>query len=130
MIPPLRELVNAFEFESVAQSKLDAVAYEEIAGGDHAAFDRMTFRPRLMVNTTKLDLTLDLFGQSLFAPILVGPTSEQKRFHPDGELAMVRGASAAKAADSDIEPIEISGRQDRERGQRLRRGIRSFRSPT
>ena len=51
-----------------------------------------------MVNTTHLDLTTELFGQRLFAPILVGPTAEQKRFHAEGELATVRGASAAKAA--------------------------------
>ena len=52
----------------------------------------------MMVNTTKLDLTLDLFGQSLFAPISSVRRPDQKRFHPEGELAMVRGASAAKAA--------------------------------
>jgi 4-hydroxymandelate oxidase len=34
----------------------------------------------------------------------VGPTSEQKRFHPEGELATVRGASAAKTA------VVVSGR--------------------
>jgi isopentenyl diphosphate isomerase/L-lactate dehydrogenase-like FMN-dependent dehydrogenase len=34
----------------------------------------------------------------MFAPILVGPAALLNRFHPDGELAMVRGASAAKAA--------------------------------
>jgi 4-hydroxymandelate oxidase len=96
--PPVQELVNAFEFETVAQSILGALKFQEMAGSDRAAFDRITFRPRLMVSTTKLDLSLDLFGQTLFAPIIVGPTSEQKRFHPDGELAMVRGASAAKAA--------------------------------
>lgn len=95
---PLPELVNAFEFEAAAQRKLPAAIYDEIAGGDRTAFDRITFRPRLMVNTTNLDLTLDLLGEKMFAPILVGPTSEQKRFHPEGEIAMVRGASASKAA--------------------------------
>ena len=98
MFAPVQELINAFEFESIAQRKLDAALYKEIAGSDRSAFDRMTFRPRMMVNTTKLDLTLDLFGQNMLAPILIGPTSEQKRFHPDGELAMARGASAAKTA--------------------------------
>jgi 4-hydroxymandelate oxidase len=96
--PPLPELLNAFEIEAIAQRHLDPATYQEVAGGDRTAFDRITFRPRMMVNTTKLDLSLDLFGQSHFAPIIVGPTSRQKRFHPDGELAMVRGASAAKAA--------------------------------
>jgi isopentenyl diphosphate isomerase/L-lactate dehydrogenase-like FMN-dependent dehydrogenase len=52
----------------------------------------------MMVNTTQLDLTTELFGQRLFAPILVGPAAEQKRFHAEGELASVRGAAAAKTA--------------------------------
>jgi len=95
-IPPARELINTFEFEAMAQRSLSAAAFAEIAGSDRTALERITFRPRMMVNTTHLDLTTELFGQSLFAPILVGPASEQKRFHPEGELATVRGASAAK----------------------------------
>jgi isopentenyl diphosphate isomerase/L-lactate dehydrogenase-like FMN-dependent dehydrogenase len=82
----------------MAQRSLSAAAFAEIAGSDRSALERITFRPRMMVNTTQLDLTTELFGQSLFAPILVGPTGEQKRFHPEGELASVRGASAAKTA--------------------------------
>lgn len=96
-IPPVQDLVNSEEFAGIAQRKLDSLAYAEIAGGDRSAFERITFRPRLMVDSTKLDMTTGLFGQSLFAPILVGPTSQQKRFHPEGELAMARGACAAKA---------------------------------
>lgn len=97
-IAPARELVNTFEFEAMAQRSLSAAAFAEIAGSERVALERITFRPRMMVNTTGLSLTTELFGQSLFAPILVGPTSAHKRFHPEGELACVRGASAAKTA--------------------------------
>jgi isopentenyl diphosphate isomerase/L-lactate dehydrogenase-like FMN-dependent dehydrogenase len=97
-VPPLQELVNAFEFEEVAKQKLGAAAYDEVAGGDRKAFDRITFRPRMMVDSTKLDLTTELLGQKMFAPIVVGPVGDQKRFHPEGEAAMMRGAAAAKAA--------------------------------
>ncbi|HSW50335.1 MAG TPA: alpha-hydroxy-acid oxidizing protein [Bryobacteraceae bacterium] len=97
-LAPVGELVNTFEFEAAARRSLSAAAFAEIAGSERDAFERITFRPRMMVNTLKLDLTTDLFGQQLFAPILVGPTSEQKRFHPEGELASVRGAAAAKTA--------------------------------
>jgi isopentenyl diphosphate isomerase/L-lactate dehydrogenase-like FMN-dependent dehydrogenase len=96
-IAPVQELINLHEVEAMAQRKLDSVTFEEIAGSERGAFERITFRPRLMIDTTKLDLSTELFGQSLFTPIMVGPVSEQKRFHPEGELAMVRGASAAKA---------------------------------
>ncbi len=96
-IAPHGELVNTFEFAAMAQRKLGSETFAAIADGDRAAFDRITFRQRLMVNTTTLDLTTDLFGDSHFAPILIGPASNQRRFHPDGELAMARGAAAAKA---------------------------------
>jgi 4-hydroxymandelate oxidase len=96
-IAPVEELINAFEFEAMAQRKLDSATFAEIAGSDRRPFDRITFRPRMMVNTTKLDLTAELFGVKMFAPLLIGPLSDQKRFHPEGELAMARGASAAKA---------------------------------
>src|SRR5438477_5607846 len=97
-IAPIGELINAFEFEAMAQRKLDSVTFSEIAGSDRKPFDRITFRPRLMVNSTKLDLTRVLFGDSLYTPILVAPAAQQKRFHPEGELAMARGAAAAKTA--------------------------------
>jgi len=97
-IAPAGSLANSFEFEAMAQRSLSAAAFAEIAGSERGALERITFRPRMMVNTTHLDLTTELFGQSLFAPILVGPTGGQKRYHPEGELACVRGAAAAKTA--------------------------------
>ena len=97
-IPPSSELVNAFEFELVAQRKLDSATYAEIAGSDRVPMDRITFNPRMMVNTTKLDLTTPLYGDNLFAPILIGPIAGLRRFHLEGELEMMRGASAAKTA--------------------------------
>ena len=96
-IPPMDELVNAAEFRAVAQRKLDSLTFGAIEGSERAAFDRITFRPRLMVDSREINLTAEVLGQTLFTPILVGPVSSQMRYHPEGELAMARGASAAKA---------------------------------
>ncbi len=104
-IAPYDDLANAFEFEPMAQRTLSPDTFAAIADGDHAAWDRITFRQR-MVDTSNLDLTTDLFGDPHFTPILVGPASHQKRFHPDGELAMAEGASAGKAA------LVVSDRSD------------------
>jgi 4-hydroxymandelate oxidase len=95
-LAPRTDLANVLEVEGVAQRKLVPHVYSMIAGGDRSFFDRITFRPRMMVNTMALDLSTELFGEKIFAPILVGPTSRQQTFHPDGELAMVRGAAAAR----------------------------------
>jgi 4-hydroxymandelate oxidase len=101
--PPVRlvpraDLVNVLEYEQQAKRKLPAAAFVQIAGGDRAAFDRITLHPRLIVPVMDMDLTTTLFGDPHFTPILVGPISDQKRFHPDAELATVKGASAAKVA--------------------------------
>jgi isopentenyl diphosphate isomerase/L-lactate dehydrogenase-like FMN-dependent dehydrogenase len=109
-IAPVEELVNALEFEAMAQRTLDSLKYALVASGGRKPLDRVTLRPRVMVNTTKLDLTLDLFGLQMFAPILIGPVGQQKRFHPEGELAMAKGAAAAKAvmviSDRSSQPLD------------------------
>jgi len=97
-LSPLGELVNALEFEEPAKLTLPPAAFAAIAGGDRAAFDRITFRPRMMVPTLDLDLSVDLLGEPHFTPILIGPVAEQRRFHKDAELATVRGASEARVA--------------------------------
>jgi 4-hydroxymandelate oxidase len=96
-IAPSADLVNVLEFENVAERKLAPDVFAGIAGSDRSFFDRITFRPRMMVPTTHLDLTISLFGEKMFAPIMVGPMARLQNYHPDGEAGMVRAASAAKS---------------------------------
>ena len=109
-ITPRDQAVNVFEVEAVAQRKISATVYSTIAGGDRRAFDRILLRPRRFVNVENLDLTAELFGEKMFTPILVGPAAHQQTFDPDGELAMVRGASKAQAtvviSNRSSQPIE------------------------
>lgn len=97
-LAPRDQLVNTLEYEEQAKRTLTADLFASIAGGDRAAFDRITLRPRMLSPALDLDLSVTLFGDTLFAPVLVGPIANQRRFHADGELATVKGASAAKAA--------------------------------
>src|SRR3954471_7725209 len=96
-LAPRDELVNILEYEDEARKKLSPATYTLIAGGDRAMFDRITLRPRMLVPTLDMDLSQTILGETHFVPILVGPVSDQKRFHPDGELATAKGATAAKA---------------------------------
>jgi 4-hydroxymandelate oxidase len=105
-IAPRGELINVLEFAPMAERKLNGPTYASIDGGDRSFFERITLHQRLMVNTLELNLSDELFGTPLFATIVVGPASHQKRFHPDGELAMARGAAAGKAV------MIIPGRSD------------------
>jgi len=96
-IAPREDLVNVLEFENMAQRKLAPDVYAAIAGGDRSFFERITFRPRMMAPTTHLDLTVSLFGEKMFAPIIAGPIERLKNYHPDGEVGLVRASSAAKS---------------------------------
>jgi 4-hydroxymandelate oxidase len=95
-ITPPDELVNVFEAEAMAKRLLPEALFAKIAGTHHEAFDRLTLRPRMFEPTRNMDLTVDLFGDKLFAPILAGPASGVERFHAAGELALVRGAASTK----------------------------------
>lgn len=94
---PLDEFASVPEFEWASQRKLGTEAFARIADGERGALDRITFRPRMMVNTEGLDLSLELFDQPLFAPILVGPAAGLQACHPEGERALAQGAAAANA---------------------------------
>src|SRR5690606_16484934 len=102
-IPPADELVNAFEFEEQAKLLLPTDVYAAIAGSDREAFNRMTFRPRMCSPTMDMNLDVPMFGETLFTPIIVGPISDQRRFHAEGEVATVRGAGRSYA------PVVVSG---------------------
>lgn len=96
-LAPREDLVNVLEYEEEARKKLAPATFALIAGGDRAMMDRITLRPRMLVSTIDMDLSQTILGETQFVPIMVGPLSEQKRFHPDGELATAKGATAAKA---------------------------------
>jgi 4-hydroxymandelate oxidase len=95
---PRADLVDVLEYEPQARLVLGPAKVAPILGSDRTVTDRITLRPRMNIPTRDLDLTSMLFGDQHFTPIIVGPIADQRRFHPDGEVAMARGASAAKAA--------------------------------
>ncbi|HEY8253911.1 MAG TPA: alpha-hydroxy-acid oxidizing protein, partial [Rhizomicrobium sp.] len=95
---PRGDLVDVLEYETQARLALGPAKIAPISGSDRTVTDRITLRPRMNIPTRDLDLTATLLGDAHFTPIIVGPIADQKRFHPEGEVAMARGASAAKAA--------------------------------
>ena len=73
----------------------DRGAYDEITiERNRADLDALTFRQRVMVDFSKLDLATTLLGENATIPLAIGPTGLTGLFHPDGEM---RGAQAAQA---------------------------------
>jgi 4-hydroxymandelate oxidase len=103
------KLLTVDDFEAAARERLLEAAFvkgtfDYVAGGAGAewtlrenrrAFHRWTIRPRVLVDVGDVDLGTTVLGQEIPFPILLAPTSFQRLFHKDGELATAKGAVAA-----------------------------------
>jgi 4-hydroxymandelate oxidase len=82
-----------------------AYDYVRSGGGDEISmrenrrdFEQLQLTPNILVDVSRLDTRVSLFGSELESPILLAPVAYHRLYHPEGELATARGASAAGAA--------------------------------
>ncbi|XP_070053951.1 peroxisomal (S)-2-hydroxyacid oxidase GLO4-like isoform X4 [Nicotiana tomentosiformis] len=97
------EPVNINEFEELARQALPKMYYDFFAGGaedqytlkeNTEAFRRITIRPRMLVDVSRIDMSTVILGNKTSAPIIVAPTSSHQLAHFEGEVATARGAAA------------------------------------
>ncbi|MDX2048436.1 MAG: alpha-hydroxy acid oxidase [Chitinophagaceae bacterium] len=102
----LSEIINLFDFEKMAESKMTKMSFAYVAGGaadeitlrwNRQAFDALKINPNVLNDVSKLDTSVTLFGHKLAYPVLIAPTAFHKMMHPEGELATAKGAGKAKA---------------------------------
>jgi isopentenyl diphosphate isomerase/L-lactate dehydrogenase-like FMN-dependent dehydrogenase len=55
-------------------------------------FRRFQLRPRRLVDVSKVDTSIELFGTKWENPIFICPVGSQKAFHPEGEVAVAKAA--------------------------------------
>jgi len=96
--------VNVWDYERLAEEKLDANALAYFAGGagdevtlreNVAAFERLKLRPRVLVDLGSVATKTTVLGNEISLPVLIAPLAMQRMAHPDGELATARAAAAA-----------------------------------
>jgi lactate 2-monooxygenase len=89
--------------EQKAKEMLSPRAYDYVAGGagsedtmraNREAFYCWRIVPRMLRDVAKRDLSVELFGARLPAPILLGPVGVQEIVHKDADVASVRAAAA------------------------------------
>ena len=133
---PLGEIINADEFGDAAKDALPRAEFERIASGaesgrtlakNRAFFERISFRPRMLVDVSRLGLETELFGEKMFAPILAGPTSRHQRADADSELAVLAMLEARAAGVLAARPASTRRSRARSEGARARRGARGAR---
>ncbi|XP_022715330.1 peroxisomal (S)-2-hydroxy-acid oxidase GLO4-like isoform X2 [Durio zibethinus] len=97
------EPVNVNEFQELARQALPKMYYDYYSGGaedQHTLkenveeFHRITIRPRILVDVSRVDLSTTVLGYKISAPIMIAPTAMHKLAHPEGEVATARAAAA------------------------------------
>jgi 4-hydroxymandelate oxidase len=83
-IPGINEIANVLDFEPIARR-------------NRQAFDWASIVPRAVADVSSMDLSTELFGIKMAAPIVVAPTAGHAQLHADGEKATHQGATAAGA---------------------------------
>jgi lactate 2-monooxygenase len=90
------------ELEAAAREKLSAGAYGYVAGGagnestvraNRDAFERWRIVPRMMRDIGVRDLTTEVLGTAMPAPVMLAPVGVQSIIHPEGEVAAARAAA-------------------------------------
>lgn len=95
--------INVFDFEAVARKNVPVAHFGYMATGvdgertlraNEEAFARLQLRPRRLVDVSRLDTSITLFGTRWPTPLFLCPCGSHKAFHPDGEPAVARAGKS------------------------------------
>src|SRR5258705_11742124 len=98
-----KDFLQVMDFEEAARRALPPAHWGYMATGvdddltlkaNMEAFKHIGLKPRRLVDVSKADLSVDVFGNRWETPIFVCPVGGQQGFFPEGELATARGARA------------------------------------
>jgi isopentenyl diphosphate isomerase/L-lactate dehydrogenase-like FMN-dependent dehydrogenase len=103
---PLAAAKDAFsvmDFEDASRRTLPQAHFGYMDSGvdddltkraNQEGYQHIELRARRLIDVSKVDTRVDLFGSTFESPIYICPTGAQKMFHPDAELATARAAKA------------------------------------
>jgi glycolate oxidase len=108
-----------------ARRRLPQGRWDYLVGGSESettmrrnreAFDRWAFRPRTLIDVSKIDTSTTFLGQRLRIPVILAPVGGLPSFWPDGNAAVAQAASdfgtmhvIASGANPDMERIATTG---------------------
>ncbi|EXL92811.1 L-lactate dehydrogenase (cytochrome) [Fusarium odoratissimum NRRL 54006] len=100
--PKLSQCVNISDFESVAQQTMKKSSWNYYSTGaedeftikeNNAAFQRIRFRPKVLINVEHVDISTTMLGAHTSAPIYITATAHAKLGDPDGEVTLARASN-------------------------------------
>jgi len=108
LLPSGMEVVMSPEFLSneeviqAARRNMTQPDWDYLVGGSESettmrrnrlGFDRLAFRPRVLVDVSDIDTSAELLGHRLRTPFILAPVGGLARFTPDGGIAAAQAAA-------------------------------------
>jgi isopentenyl diphosphate isomerase/L-lactate dehydrogenase-like FMN-dependent dehydrogenase len=99
----LAQIVSLAELEPLARASMRPSAWDYVAGGswdelslaeNDAAWRYRRFRPRVLVDVSRIDPAAILLGSQASMPLAIAPMAAHGLAHPDAEIATARAAAA------------------------------------
>ena len=100
----------------LARERLPRAVYDYYVGGaddettvraNREAWAAIELRPRVLVDVSAADASVDLLGHRLPSPVVLAPTAFHRLAHDDGELATARGAGDRLMVASSLSTVPI-----------------------
>jgi L-lactate dehydrogenase (cytochrome) len=97
-------ITNIEDLRVLARRRVPKALFEYVDGGSYdeltlranrADLDAIRLRQRVMVDTSKRDLTTTMLGEKVAMPVAIAPTGLTGLIHGDGEILAARAAEAA-----------------------------------
>ncbi|MGH3714737.1 MAG: lactate 2-monooxygenase [Micromonosporaceae bacterium] len=94
--------VSAPALEAAARRRMSSAAFAYVAGSaglestayaNRSAFERWQIVPRMLVDVSSRDLSVELFGRRYPTPLLTAPIGVLEMAHPDADVAVARAAA-------------------------------------
>ena len=96
--------VNVEDYRILAQRRLPKIIFDYLEGGaddeigmkhNREVFERYRLMPRRLVDVSKRDTSIELFGRHQAAPFMIGPTGLNAALWPKGDILPARAAERA-----------------------------------
>lgn len=100
--PDLGQMYNLHDFEHVAKNTMELTAWAYYSSGaddeialrnNHLAYQRILFKPKILVDVTSIDLLTTMLNCKTTVPFYITATALGKLGHTDGEKVLTRAAS-------------------------------------
>jgi 4-hydroxymandelate oxidase len=102
-----KDIISIMDLEEQARKAIPIAHWAYMATGvdddatlhaNREGFKKIQLRPRRLVDVSKVDMSIELFGTKWESPVYISACGSQKAFHPTGEIGTARAANAKHTA--------------------------------